>query len=245
MFVIRLAQFAPVHRLQGRLKKSFRASAPQERTFFQGVMPGRQGQAANVSLGRRLSTISSLQDSITSSDSDSPAVVELFVGQRRSPLIRPEGLQPSLEQGTGEHHNLQESVTEQTAHRGTTQHHIGEQQSLFATVSQAHSPLNQSSFLSTREARAPPLPDFNPRRESSPQHSLRPIPLSPMLALHRCRLFDWSPTPVVALTPSPDGAYVAAARESGDIEIWRAAAGALGWQCELVCCQSMHPAAHF
>eukprot|EP00897_Mesotaenium_endlicherianum_P000557 jgi/Mesen1/10501/ME000083S10004 len=59
------------------------------------------------------------------------------------------------------------------------------------------------------------------------------VPERSMLELHRCRLIDWCPSFVVALAPSIDGSAIAAARESGDIEIWRVAAGSVGWACEL------------
>ncbi|GBG66273.1 hypothetical protein CBR_g57871 [Chara braunii] len=52
-----------------------------------------------------------------------------------------------------------------------------------------------------------------------------------MLAIHRCRLLDWSPSAVVALAPSLDGTAVAVARESGQIELWSTAAGSVGWNC--------------
>lgn len=48
-----------------------------------------------------------------------------------------------------------------------------------------------------------------------------------LAALHRARIVDWSPTAVTALAASADGTVVAAARESGSIEIWSTA----HWQC--------------
>lgn len=54
-----------------------------------------------------------------------------------------------------------------------------------------------------------------------------------MLELHRCRLIDWSPSPVVALSPSIHGDCLAVARDSGDVEVWRVAAGSAGWACQL------------
>ena len=48
-----------------------------------------------------------------------------------------------------------------------------------------------------------------------------------LVALHRARIVDWSPTAVTALAASADGTVVAAARESGSIEIWSTA----HWQC--------------
>ncbi|KAJ7533600.1 hypothetical protein O6H91_13G056600 [Diphasiastrum complanatum] len=54
-----------------------------------------------------------------------------------------------------------------------------------------------------------------------------------MLEVHRLRHLEWKPTPVVALAESVDGSSVAAARESGAIEIWNVAPGSVGWHCEL------------
>lgn len=56
-----------------------------------------------------------------------------------------------------------------------------------------------------------------------------------MLEVHRCRQIEWSPSAVVALATSVNGAAVAVAREDGAIEIWSVAAGSLGWHCQLVC----------
>ncbi|CAI5518812.1 unnamed protein product [Closterium sp. Naga37s-1] len=53
------------------------------------------------------------------------------------------------------------------------------------------------------------------------------------LEVHKCQAIDWRPSAVTALAASCDSAVVAAARENGDIEIWRVAAGAVGWACEL------------
>lgn len=55
-----------------------------------------------------------------------------------------------------------------------------------------------------------------------------------MLEVHRCRQIEWSPSAVVALATSVNGAAVAVARENGAIEIWSVAAGSLGWHCQLV-----------
>lgn len=54
-----------------------------------------------------------------------------------------------------------------------------------------------------------------------------------MLEVHRCRQIEWSPSAVVALATSVNGAAVAVARENGAIEIWSVAAGSLGWHCQL------------
>ena len=56
-----------------------------------------------------------------------------------------------------------------------------------------------------------------------------------MLEVHRCRQIEWSPSAIVALATSVNGAAVAVARENGAIEIWSVAAGSLGWHCQLVC----------
>ena len=61
-------------------------------------------------------------------------------------------------------------------------------------------------------------------------------PSNKMLEVHRCRQIEWSPSPVVALATSVNGAAVAAARENGVIEIWSVAAGSVGWHCQLVPC---------
>ncbi|GJP41746.1 hypothetical protein CLOM_g1394 [Closterium sp. NIES-68] len=53
------------------------------------------------------------------------------------------------------------------------------------------------------------------------------------LEVHKCQAIDWRPSAVTALAASCDSSVVAAARENGDIEIWRVAAGAVGWACEL------------
>lgn len=48
-----------------------------------------------------------------------------------------------------------------------------------------------------------------------------------MVALHRARIVEWSPTAITALAATVDGTLVAAARESGSIEIWNTE----HWQC--------------
>ena len=48
-----------------------------------------------------------------------------------------------------------------------------------------------------------------------------------LIALHRARIVEWSPTAVTALAATPDGTVVAAARENGCIEVWNA----VHWQC--------------
>ncbi|XP_024544921.1 WD repeat-containing protein PCN isoform X1 [Selaginella moellendorffii] len=54
-----------------------------------------------------------------------------------------------------------------------------------------------------------------------------------MLEIHRLRHLDWIPSAVIALATSPDGAAIAAARDSGAIEVWKAAPGSVGWYCQL------------
>ena len=41
-----------------------------------------------------------------------------------------------------------------------------------------------------------------------------------LVALHRARMFDWSPTAVTALATTSDGTVLAAARDSGNLELW-------------------------
>ena len=41
-----------------------------------------------------------------------------------------------------------------------------------------------------------------------------------LIALHRARMFDWRPTAVTALAGTADGTVLAAARESGNLELW-------------------------
>ena len=41
-----------------------------------------------------------------------------------------------------------------------------------------------------------------------------------LIALHRARMFDWKPTAVTALAATSDGTVLAAARESGNLELW-------------------------
>lgn len=48
-----------------------------------------------------------------------------------------------------------------------------------------------------------------------------------MVALHRARIVEWAPTAITALAATADATIVAAARESGSIEIWNTE----HWQC--------------
>ena len=48
-----------------------------------------------------------------------------------------------------------------------------------------------------------------------------------LVALHRARVVEWSPTAVTALAATADGTVVAVARESGSIELWNTE----HWQC--------------
>lgn len=56
-----------------------------------------------------------------------------------------------------------------------------------------------------------------------------------MLELHHCSVIDWTPSSVAALATSVDGKVIAAARDSGAIEVWIVAPGAVGWHRQLVC----------
>ena len=56
------------------------------------------------------------------------------------------------------------------------------------------------------------------------------LPDSELTRLHRARFVAWSPTAVVALAATGDGTLLAAARESGDIELWETDT----WTCTLV-----------
>lgn len=42
-----------------------------------------------------------------------------------------------------------------------------------------------------------------------------------LVALHRARFLDWSPTAATASAVSGDGSLLAVARESGDVELWQ------------------------
>ena len=57
-----------------------------------------------------------------------------------------------------------------------------------------------------------------------------PLPDSELMRLHRARFVAWSPTAIVALAATGDGTLLAAARESGDIELWETDT----WTCTLV-----------
>ena len=48
-----------------------------------------------------------------------------------------------------------------------------------------------------------------------------------LVALHRARVVEWSPTAITALAATTDGTVVAVARESGSIELWNTE----HWQC--------------
>ena len=52
-----------------------------------------------------------------------------------------------------------------------------------------------------------------------------------LIALHRARMFDWNPTAVTALSGTADGTVLAAARESGNLELWNADHWTLGVVC--------------
>lgn len=52
-----------------------------------------------------------------------------------------------------------------------------------------------------------------------------------IIALHRARFIDWAPAAVTALSASSDGTVLAAARESGNIELWHTD----HWSLALVC----------
>ena len=54
------------------------------------------------------------------------------------------------------------------------------------------------------------------------------------LEIVRCRVAEWKPSPIAAVAGSGDGSVVAVAREDGSIELWRTAAGAVGWALEQV-----------
>ncbi len=48
-----------------------------------------------------------------------------------------------------------------------------------------------------------------------------------LVALHRARVVDWSPTAITAIAATTDGTVLAVARESGSIELWNTE----HWQC--------------
>ena len=54
-----------------------------------------------------------------------------------------------------------------------------------------------------------------PVKNSAPTSGGRQV-----LALHRSRLFDWKPTPVVAIACCPGAPLAAVAYDSGDLELW-------------------------
>lgn len=53
----------------------------------------------------------------------------------------------------------------------------------------------------------------------------------PRMQVHRCRFVDWVPAAVSSLAFHQDGAVLAVARESGDIELWNVENG---WHFEKV-----------
>lgn len=54
------------------------------------------------------------------------------------------------------------------------------------------------------------------------QNGLGPQPSAHpgLLALHRSRLFDWSPSPITAMSACPAHPLVAIGFSSGDLELW-------------------------
>ncbi|KAK9825655.1 hypothetical protein WJX81_005809 [Elliptochloris bilobata] len=66
------------------------------------------------------------------------------------------------------------------------------------------------------------------KQAKAPAEAL-PSPKTDLTRLHRARFVAWSPTAIVALAASGDGTLLAAARESGDIELWETDT----WTCTL------------
>lgn len=97
--------------------------------------------------------------------------------------------------------------------------------------------VRKRSRVAAEESQAPatPRPAKQPRTTpKAKQPKARPEPLpSPdaeLTRLHRARFVAWTPTAVVALAASGDGTLLAAARESGEIELWETDT----WTCTLV-----------
>ena len=53
-----------------------------------------------------------------------------------------------------------------------------------------------------------------------------------LVAMHRFRLADWTPTAIVACAASGDATVLAVARDSGALELWNTD----HWHCFQVCC---------
>ena len=68
---------------------------------------------------------------------------------------------------------------------------------------------------------ATPVPAATPEEQGIPLADAKGLKQpDTLIALHRARFFDWAPTAVTAIAVTSDGTVLAAARESGSIEIW-------------------------